>query len=384
MRSVLFGACVALTTAAVADAQPAAGLPGFVVEQKGARTLRFPAGSSSYAERVFATMSERGDVFVAVPDDATIYVFNASGGLQYRIGRRGAGPGEFRAITSIALIRGDTLLVHDASLRRVSAFAPGGKFVSSDEAPALLRCCARDGRHLVGSYRPSPPDGPDPGIAEFRLAQWTAAGDTRTRSTAAEPLLTAGTRPPALVLNRQSGANGGFSFGPVVTLPLFPVAQLAMSADVVATSDGAGAVLRLHDLATASWRSVALPVSVQPLTKATVQAATESLLAERTDKANEMEIRKALGAVEWPRTRPTVDRLLPDAANGFWVRESNADAASAQRWMLVSFAGTVTKRLSVPVETDVLAIHGEAVLVRAASPDGDDRVYMATRLRASK
>jgi hypothetical protein len=47
------------------------------------------------------------------------------GALRRRIGRKGSGPGEFDAVDAVHVLPGDSLFVFDASLERVTVFAPG-------------------------------------------------------------------------------------------------------------------------------------------------------------------------------------------------------------------------------------------------------------------
>lgn len=60
---------------------------------------------------------------VGHPDQVT--VLDPRGRLVRSIGRQGAGPGEFLGISSIDLAAGDTLLVYDIQLERLTAYAPG-------------------------------------------------------------------------------------------------------------------------------------------------------------------------------------------------------------------------------------------------------------------
>ncbi len=56
-------------------------------------------------------------------------------GVTRSIGRRGAGPGEFRNVSSMNW-RGDTLWVSDGTLRRIQGFTESGQFLVSRPKPA--------------------------------------------------------------------------------------------------------------------------------------------------------------------------------------------------------------------------------------------------------
>lgn len=66
-----------------------------------------------------------GLLYVTQPQDHVILVLDAKGTLLRRIGRKGAGPGEFRSIGALGM-KGDTLWAHDYILRRVTFFALTG------------------------------------------------------------------------------------------------------------------------------------------------------------------------------------------------------------------------------------------------------------------
>jgi hypothetical protein len=72
-----------------------------------------------------------GDGRIVVADAAAleIRVFGADGKHRHTIGRRGGGPGEFQDLQSLSITAGDSIVVYDARLRRISILAPSGEFV---------------------------------------------------------------------------------------------------------------------------------------------------------------------------------------------------------------------------------------------------------------
>lgn len=55
--------------------------------------------------------------------------FDSAGAVQLRAGREGAGPGEFEDISRVFLLDGDSVVVADRRLNRLSIFGPDGTFV---------------------------------------------------------------------------------------------------------------------------------------------------------------------------------------------------------------------------------------------------------------
>lgn len=84
----------------------------------------------------------RGDtVVIAERSSASIYVFDGSGRLVQRVGRRGEGPGEFQSIRWIQFV-GSRLVAYDWDLDRVTTFESSGKVVRT------VRIRPSDQQHL--------------------------------------------------------------------------------------------------------------------------------------------------------------------------------------------------------------------------------------------
>lgn len=68
----------------------------------------------------------KGGVAVLDGDSRELRFYDAEGNMVSRTGRDGSGPGEFREPRLVPLTSFDSLLVHDQTLRRVTAYAPDG------------------------------------------------------------------------------------------------------------------------------------------------------------------------------------------------------------------------------------------------------------------
>ncbi len=113
-----------------------------------------------------AVLASNGDVLVLDYGDVVIKRFGQRGALIGTIGRAGSGPGEFRGLSEAGWT-GDTLWVHDATLRRITLFA-GEKSVRSFpvQSPfagthsSLRPMAVRGSRIRVGvAVTPIQPDG---------------------------------------------------------------------------------------------------------------------------------------------------------------------------------------------------------------------------------
>ncbi|MEX0892005.1 MAG: hypothetical protein WEB88_07525 [Gemmatimonadota bacterium] len=140
-------------------------------------SLEIGRGAGAEFGRVVGTV-RLGDGRIAVADAQTldIRVFGADGGLLERFGGRGAGPGEFRRLDNLALIRGDSLVGRNDGLFRHEIYAADGSYGRTVTAPpagvlfAPVVGWLEDGTFVVG---PTHPRGAllEPGRQEL-LAEW--------------------------------------------------------------------------------------------------------------------------------------------------------------------------------------------------------------------
>lgn len=73
----------------------------------------------------------RGQVVVPIRQDLQLRLFDPSGAPLARVGRSGEGPGEFRSLGQVAW-KGDTMLVVDSRLRRITYLAPDGRLLRAE------------------------------------------------------------------------------------------------------------------------------------------------------------------------------------------------------------------------------------------------------------
>ena len=70
-------------------------------------------------------IDSRGRVYVADGQTASVIVLSPSLAYDRMIGKRGEGPGEFQNVWSLQILPDDSLLVYDATVDRITVFAPG-------------------------------------------------------------------------------------------------------------------------------------------------------------------------------------------------------------------------------------------------------------------
>jgi hypothetical protein len=69
---------------------------------------------------------------VANAGESQILVFDATGNLEHALGRRGSGPGEYRALAWLGFREPDSLAAGDIGLRRVTLHDPGGSIARTE------------------------------------------------------------------------------------------------------------------------------------------------------------------------------------------------------------------------------------------------------------
>jgi 6-bladed beta-propeller len=100
-------------------------------------TLRDNGGSAALLGVVGLYASDsKGRIFVANGLRPDLFVFDKEGQFVQRIGRPGAGPGEFQRISKILITSGDTLRVYDGANARETVFDPSLKVVRHRPLPA--------------------------------------------------------------------------------------------------------------------------------------------------------------------------------------------------------------------------------------------------------
>lgn len=89
--------------------------------------------------------------YLVVGDGYRVHVLDSEGAHQRFFGRSGEGPGELLDISSVGAFGHDTIAVFDGRLRRVSLYAPDGRFLGSQSAASVsgFLNASWDGQPLV-------------------------------------------------------------------------------------------------------------------------------------------------------------------------------------------------------------------------------------------
>jgi hypothetical protein len=122
-----------------------------------------------------------GRIVVANAGSHQVRWYDANGRHVASAGREGGGPGEFRGLTTLRRLPGDSVLAYDVMAFRLSWFDPAGRFVRSvalqpvGQMPRRFVDRFADGQLLLSSSVRSFPNGPPSGTTRDTLL-WLRAG----------------------------------------------------------------------------------------------------------------------------------------------------------------------------------------------------------------
>ncbi len=343
-------------------------LPLSAIESSPART--YGGDAHDLFKVANALLSPRGELLVIQLGGTSVIRFALDGERRPDIGRSGKGPGEFQAASAIAVTPHDTLLVFDYMLRRISVFSPERGFFRSVSTETGAICCSPMGWYL---QRLSVTDGRSGEVprASMRVAHWS-------ESTGRLPPDTVLFRysPPRLVLDRETGPNGTFSFGATHILPFNPITAIALGArHVVSISDKAFA-FDVWTPATSSTVTHRYAVPARPVAARDVQAVYDSIV-ERTAEKDKSRVRSALMQSGARAEYPAIDRLLLDRDSLVWVRIAPTHADTIQTWVSFDVTGQAITRLVLPRHAQLLSISaGLALLLEEDEDTGLQRILL--------
>ena len=108
-----------------------------------------PDGGSEFGSVRSVLLDARGFLYVLDPSNVQVSVYDETGAFRQHLGRKGAGPGEYRSPYSIALL-GDSIALSDPSLSRISLIGPDGAWLREWPTPP------NTGPQAVRLYRTPP------------------------------------------------------------------------------------------------------------------------------------------------------------------------------------------------------------------------------------
>jgi hypothetical protein len=306
-----------------------------------------------------------GELLVADAGESALKVFSESGEYLRAIGRQGEGPGEFRSISWVAL-EGDTLIVHDFSIRRLTFLHLDGTLlnvvVPRPQGPtASVRAQARmpDGRWLVSglkSYEGEMPAGVVRDTFAFGLLPASGEGDVEYFH-----------RDLTGSMVRVEGINAGV-LGFASSWPL----GNRLGGRIVVLRPETG-MMTVYDANGIQEAALPLPMPMRPITGSErSRLRAEALEAARPERKAFAEARFADGAV--PEHYPAFASVVPDGEERLWFEAWEHEPPPSRRYWVVSIAGEWVAEITMPPGFQPMTIGPDWVLGIHRDDDGVQRV----------
>lgn len=359
---------------------------GWAVADTASVDLAAADSVASGAPRQILTARFLADGRIAVLDGRPpdVRIFTPEGRLERVVEGSGEAKGRFRATAMLAIVRGDSLLVYDVGLRRISLFDSTGRFGRSIALGTLCPAgfvapagMLPDGRLLLT-------------CDELRFPFPGGEGSVRDDTVAVYLADAHGT-----VLDTVGRYPASESFGVAVRLPRGTVVAPAprpfgRNTSIVVTDSqfyiGLGDRFEVRMLgATGRLRSIVRvrlfprPVTPQDISAFTAERRTMPLpdgFAGQIESA----LRLSLERAPYPSTMPAYGRVIADRDGRLWLEEYRPPGTGRPRWWVLDPVKGLLGLVALPPAFTPTDIRRDALLGLWRAPDGTEhvRVYRLT------
>lgn len=305
------------------------------------------------AYTVDATRLSTGTIALVDQSIDAVLLFNATGEPIGRVGRTGAGPGEFTGIGGIGRCAGDTLLVWDRMNDRMSVLAPTGEFLRAYRPPGqpVTGYCAGSSDYVV----------------------WTALGYIGNPAPDAPPI-----RGTAAIVSAEGDSVG--TLGEVQageSRPLGKMTVFAVTPTVIYVGTGDSAAVALHPRDGSAVHSFGVGSARRPVTDAEYEAAIASMVGTVPGTAEERAT--VLGFIRQrfpkPEYLPPYRALFTNGVGDVFVVTSPLGSGTTEIEMFDS-KGSPAGQLRIPGDIEVYEIGLDYLLGMAEDENGEQRVVM--------
>ena len=299
--------------------------------------------------RVVVTNAGSREVRVLAPDGSPL----ASHGGE------GDGPGEFRTVELEGVLPGDTLLVWDQTLQRMSLVHPDGGVARTypvawtGEGFPAARGALADGSLVIG------------GGMSFSSEEGFPTGVIRPRSTFGW------VRPdgeevhlvdlPAAEMYARASDAGFMARG----LPFARFATAASAPDGVWLGDNESFEVRFFAQDGRLARVVRAAAPPRPVTEADIEAHIQQELDEEgADENRQRELRSLIREMPVPEVMPPYQGLLVDTQGALWVEVYSppGDGTEGGLWTVFDAQGHLQSRVRTPPRTRLLEVGPDYIL----------------------
>ncbi len=324
-----------------------------------------------------AVRLDDGTIVVADGSSRELRFFDGSGALVRTVGRRGAGPGEFEEMEyDLGRLRGDTLLVLDRALRRVTRVSPAGVVLDSRLLPdsdfgqrPSYRVLANG---VVVVTLPAPSDPQIRGVFRVRTAVATLSPISMRADT----------------VGTFDGPETVRAFGDsrshTILRPYFREHYLAAAGDSMVfvgdTGDRIVSVMKRGQTGLRAVGTIEVPEAPGPVTSAHRKAVLDRYQSTPSRAAT----LKAIGDMPFPRQLPAYRQMLCDRLGLLWIQAYPALGQTKAKWWVFDPAGPLVGILENPPEGRILEIGPAHILTVRLAADDTEVVELYALRRGSR
>ncbi|MGH7695797.1 MAG: 6-bladed beta-propeller [Gemmatimonadaceae bacterium] len=310
-----------------------------------------------------------GRIVVVDAEARRLLLFDDKGRLVKTLGRRGAGPGEFRNVSSVTVLPGDSLLTFDRSLRRLTVWHPesgyvrgmpvGGTSLESWPEDAWLW---QRGNVVVLQLSITPQDSIPPGAGGVR--RWPMRARLTLLDTSGRAL---GSSP------QFDGMYTGIYERGDTRLPFSNRPFAAVGRDRIYFGSGATFALAYLNSEFAAVGELRWPAQREDLSQAEVAAVKAEAVALAGTRVPPDQLVRPFeinfAAQILPRERPAIGRVFVDHNDRLWVERFEATRLGSSlqkagdRWTVLNRDGAPVARLRLPSATRLEDVRGTRALL---------------------
>lgn len=301
-----------------------------------------------------------GRIVVANGGTNELRFYDAEGNYVSSAGREGSGPGEFEQLGWMRAFAGDSLMVYDFSLGRVSVFDGGGTFVRSFKVAPLGEAAFviavdvfSDGVVLAKS----------PLIFAGGFEDGLNRRDEvfHTHGATGEMIDSLGAFPgPEQFI--QTGGSGNRRFIALTSLPFgkSPTAAVDDTRFYFGASDTYE--IACYEQDGTLRRLIRRSVSPRPVTPADLEAYKQQELAGVEDEEARRDAERRYAEMPLAETMPAYATFTFDASGNLWVREFTVGEVATWPWTVFDGQGRMLGSVEMPADFRVTQIGEDFVL----------------------
>jgi hypothetical protein len=355
------------------------GTGGWGISQEAVMEIGALEGDDAYLFDLIAGGARLSDGSIAVLDSRApnLRIYDASGEHLRTFGTRGEGPGEFASPRRLGVLPGDTLVVADVRLRRISLFHPVGGFIRSatlpPEFPGYLLTVGMfsSGSFLVQRmiFGEDRTDGYARGQVHYRSVTLDGELETDFGEFLGEEV----------VLATEAQGERTLSF--MGNSPFAKGAQVAVGGERFYYSSQDAYEIEVRSQEGELQRIIRVDRCPQPVTQEQVDALMEEALEGLEDDNISRRFRRYYETAPIPEYHPAHESLFADREGFLWVQETRVTDEEPRRYSIFDPHGRLTGTLVFPNRLSILEIGPDYLLGRGTDDLGVQyiRMYRLTR-----